>query len=287
MLKYRKEASDNCVDIVEFDTQTAERMLEFMYESRFASLAKFYKTTPTASTQGSTNRLFGSSNVNGLAPPGTNTSTSPNPSSYATSGQFAPHDTNIFYPPGSFNPCKSCRELHAKYSPTDALSQYIKVNAIASYYDISKLAEYVNQKIQEYLHHIDRPPNLAVALEEAFNTTPDKALQKMLTSAAARSIDRMIDSADFAKVMDIGDCALGVLKGLFNRGKEMQAERELAFESQLVTAAYTASVLQNEHEAAINDVQQKLSAANATISHLQDSMNVLKDINYCKGQRCH
>ena len=108
-----------------------------------------------------------------------------------------------------------CNSSDVQCLSDNVMTTHVRVNAIAGYYQIPDLAELTRANIQDmYNGHPISSKDLSQALKEAFGSTQDKALQKIMASVAAYNIESLLQTPEFTGLEDIGDCAEGIIRHL-------------------------------------------------------------------------
>ncbi|KAF4632577.1 hypothetical protein G7Y89_g5550 [Cudoniella acicularis] len=165
---------------------------------------------------------------------------------------------------------------------TEILLRHIKVNAIADYYDIPQLKRLANTKIQNFLETNWSANNFSAVVEEAFNSTSDTALHKIITSTAAAHIEELVQHEDFTTVTVMSDFALGILRNMIATYKvkeELSAQKLQAAESRLqsIEVSYT-------YEKSLRDSES--SRMDRVIENINDCLETLNKTQTCRNARC-
>lgn len=161
-----KEATSNIINIDEFEPETVEQMVKYMYTGRYfpGPLDDMPDDTVDVETL----------------------STTAEPSNHeATDAQE--------------------RKTDSKSTILERLLPHIKVNAIGDYYAIPKLCYLANLEIQCILNVRWSPSYFSAVIESATNLTGDRTLHEVLATAAAGNIESLVDAWEIIPCMEMAN----------------------------------------------------------------------------------
>ena len=95
---------------------------------------------------------------------------------------------------------------------TEILLRNVRVNAIADYYDILRLKQLVNTKIQHVLKTSWSAFGFSNIVKEAFNSTSDMALYNIMTLTATTHIEELLELKDFAVLEVMNAFSISVIQ---------------------------------------------------------------------------
>lgn len=177
---------DNIIYITEFDAETVDLMLEFLYTGDF-DLFREGKYTTLAG------RVDTESWV--LASPERESVDDPSNSTRGTTTAVIKETI-------------------------ETLLRHVRVNSIADYYDISSLKQAANAKIQSILNEIWFAQGFPEIISEAFNTTSDEALHEIITATTAKRINELIELPDFATLELMNDFTIALLDKIISSHRD-------------------------------------------------------------------
>ena len=126
--------------------------------------------------------------------------------------------------------------------PECELIPNIKINAIANYYQIQKLADLATDKADDLLNDdaVDISPSLlSDVIKQTFGLSGDSRLQEVVATAAADQIDVMVACEELTDLDGIGDAGLAIIEKLAARIADLESNnvenegRELALKASL------------------------------------------------------
>jgi len=247
-----QEAATNTIYIDEFDAGTVKRMVVFMYGEDYDDNTKEGGLESVFEPENAEVGIFNLFNQDG------------EDSLLPTSTPFNP------LPPTTLP------------MTTEILLRHIKVNAIADYYDIPQLKQLADTKIQNILETNWSANNFPDVVEEAFRSTSDTALHKIITSTAAAHIEELVEHEDFATLTVMSDFALGILRNLIAAYKvkeELSTQKLQAAESRLraIEDNYT-------YDKSLRD--RESTRTNRVTENINDCLETLNKTKTCRNARC-
>ncbi|KAF9777001.1 hypothetical protein IL306_004736, partial [Fusarium sp. DS 682] len=107
---------------------------------------------------------------------------------------------------------------------TEALLCHVRVNAIADYYNVPKLAQLANSKIQSILRDSWLAESFSHVVKEASVSTGDVALHDIITSTAAYHIEELVEFQSFADLEVMSEFAIKVLRSCARRIRDIESQ---------------------------------------------------------------
>ncbi|KAK7576795.1 hypothetical protein V3481_015357 [Fusarium oxysporum f. sp. vasinfectum] len=107
---------------------------------------------------------------------------------------------------------------------TEALLCHVRVNAIADYYNVSKLTQLANSKIQSILRDSWLAESFSHAVKEASVSTGDVALHDIITSTAAYHIEELVEFQSFADLEVMSEFSIKVLRSCARRICDIESQ---------------------------------------------------------------
>ena len=144
--------------------------------------------------------------------------------------------------------------------PENELIPNIKINAIANYYKIVKLADAATEKAEEILNdeQVNMSPSmLAEVTRHAFSLSGDTRLHEVVSSAVADKIDVMVACEELRNIGGVGNAGLAIIEKLAARIADLEA----------VNISH----------------QQKQEAFNATLKAKEDRWKQVAKIKSCRS----
>lgn len=117
------------------------------------------------------------------------------------------------------------KELHT-------LRCHVRVNEVAHYYDIPKLARHSRGKIADALRKNWRPKLYPAITKEIMDSSGDELLHTQMQEIAAGRIEDLIGLQEFAEMGAFTDYGLGILRGCVQRLQKLQAQTKSQLQSQ-------------------------------------------------------
>lgn len=267
---FTQEGQTGVIKIHEFDPETVERMLEFMYnephdyeaneanadEDGLHELEEDHKVEPgnaDAVKQGETE--FSSQNKANkpLLEEEEETSTST--------------ESSLFHP---------------ILPSAEILLCHTRVNAIASYYNIPRLRKLANSKIENILATGWSAAHFLTVASEILQSNDDKALHKVIALTAAEHIEELIESKKFTKLIDSTHFTAFALAVLQNT---VTAHRSSADE--LKTAQFRIQNLERECGLERSNVDRITERSNGIVEKFDECRRVLKRWDNCRNISCN
>ncbi|EWZ28852.1 uncharacterized protein FOBCDRAFT_204642 [Fusarium oxysporum Fo47] len=107
---------------------------------------------------------------------------------------------------------------------TEALLCHVRVNAIADYYNVPKLTQLANSKIQTILRDSWLAESFSHVVKEASVSTGDVALHDIITSTAAYHIEELVEFQSFADLEVMSEFAIKVLRSCARRIRDIESQ---------------------------------------------------------------
>ncbi|KAM5354579.1 hypothetical protein ACJ41O_001226 [Fusarium nematophilum] len=95
---------------------------------------------------------------------------------------------------------------------TEALLCHVCMNAIADYYNVPKLTQLANSKIQCTLRDSWKAESFSHAVKEVLSSNGDAVLQEVMASTAVYHIGELVESQSFAGLEVMSDFGIRVLR---------------------------------------------------------------------------
>ncbi|KAH7231672.1 uncharacterized protein BKA55DRAFT_653663 [Fusarium redolens] len=115
-------------------------------------------------------------------------------------------------------------EVGYRTEVTEALLCHVRVNAIADYYNVSKLTQLANSKIQSILRDSWLAESFSHVVKEASVSTGDVALHDIITSTAAYHIEELVEFQSFADLEVMSEFAIKVLRSCARRIRDIESQ---------------------------------------------------------------
>ena len=166
---------------------------------------------------------------------------------------------------------------------------HVHVNAIADYYDIPLLKQLANTKIQHVLETAWSVDGFSDVVREAFSTTSDTALHKIMASTAATHIEELVELEDFATLDVMSEFAMNIVRETIAACKsteDLSSQELQAVKSQLQN---TESRLQSAEQDCSYEKSLRESVttrADRTVENINDCIDTLSKTRTCRNANC-
>ncbi|KAK2758975.1 hypothetical protein FQN54_003073 [Arachnomyces sp. PD_36] len=190
-----KESIENTIRIKEFDAETVNRMLDFMYTGDYDDGAGH--VLDDADKSDDVEKEF--NNLRAASTELEEAEGSRKPDASSSTHSLGMEDT---------------------MTRKDVLRCNVRVNAIADYYDVSSLKQCANTKIENILNVTGLIEGWADIVRTAFDSTSDSELLRIMALTSAEHIEELVELEDFV--------ALGVMNAFITTilRKKLSAHRE-------------------------------------------------------------
>ncbi|EGC44075.1 conserved hypothetical protein [Histoplasma capsulatum var. duboisii H88] len=148
------------------------------------------------------------------------------------------------------------------------LSHHIQINTIADYYDVAKLRELSNSRIQEILTTSWSPHGFGTAIEEALRSTGDKKLHEILAESAAARIETLVDANENITSEDFAQSVICKVVDLYKKANE-------ELKQQLQLLGNKLSIAQSDIETAVRVKKD-----------FDNCIQLLQQTKYCRNINC-
>ncbi|KAH6952495.1 hypothetical protein BKA56DRAFT_504789 [Ilyonectria sp. MPI-CAGE-AT-0026] len=141
-----------------------------------------------------------------------------------TSGSTTDHEPEVLQPEVDVSGWHPPHQQPERTEVTEALLCHVRVNAIADCYNIPKLTQQANSKIQCILRDSWQAESFSHVVKEVLSSTGDAILQEDMTSTAADHIGELVESQSFADLEVMSDFAIKVLRNCALRIHEIESQ---------------------------------------------------------------
>ncbi|RFU25153.1 hypothetical protein B7463_g11194, partial [Scytalidium lignicola] len=241
-LKDWKEAETNILRIDSFDTVTVKRMIEFLYTGEYQVNLEERDAQSLSTIQDERRITIPQSLLN------------------------RPDDDDVM---AGLQPNISSKQ-------TAVLQHHIHVNAIADYFNITKLNQLSVSKIQHILQTNWSAVAFCGVVQEALGSTSDKQLHELVASAAAEHIRELIELDSFSDLESMSTFAINVLRGCDKRIQKLETD-----------LAYTKMELHADLTDQKSLLQQETARAGHIIDNVEKCLRVLSRTESCCNGTCN
>ncbi|KAJ3454150.1 hypothetical protein MRS44_018044 [Fusarium solani] len=165
-----------------------------------------------------------------------------------TSCSATDHETEVSRPRVDVTEWHPPHQQTERTEVTEALLCHVRVNAIADYYNIPKLAQLANSKIQSILRDCWSAESFSHVVKEVSASTGDVALHDIITSTAAYHIEELVESQSFADLEVMSEFSIKLLRGCARRIREFEFQLQHNLFGDDSIAAYIAMGVKNNSE---------------------------------------